>query len=137
METIEGLERIILGLADKTRLRIINLIGSRALTVNEVTSTLGLAQPKVSRHLAYLRETGLVDTRRDGKHIYYSLSTRNGSTPLVKAAMEALASISGEVSLMQERPVEFARHKQESSSHISGEPNMYGPATNEIETFLL
>lgn len=61
-------------LADRTRLRILNLLRGREVCVCYFVEILGETQPKVSRHLAYLRRVGLVATRRDGKWIHYSLA---------------------------------------------------------------
>ena len=65
--------------ADETRLRILSLLSSGELCVCDIMSVLAVPQPKVSRHLAYLRRHGLVDTRREGQWIYYSLSKPTGS----------------------------------------------------------
>jgi ArsR family transcriptional regulator len=70
---IAEMENFFLGLADKTRLRILNLIGDNEICVCFFTETLQEPQPKISRHLAYLRRAGVVQTRRDGKWIYYRL----------------------------------------------------------------
>jgi ArsR family transcriptional regulator, arsenate/arsenite/antimonite-responsive transcriptional repressor len=59
--------------ADRTRLRILNLMRRREVCVCYFVEILGETQPKISRHLAYLRRAGLVRTRRDGKWIHYSL----------------------------------------------------------------
>lgn len=61
-------------LADETRLRILNLIGQRELCVCHIVEALGLGQSKVSRHLAHLRNAGMVIDRRDGLWMYYSLA---------------------------------------------------------------
>jgi len=61
-------------LADETRLRILNLLIRRELCVCHITDILGLGQSKVSRHLAHLRNAGLVVDRREGLWIYYSLA---------------------------------------------------------------
>ena len=61
-------------LADRTRLRILNLMGERELCVCYFVEILGASQPKVSRHLAYLRKAGLVNVRRDGKWMHYSIA---------------------------------------------------------------
>jgi ArsR family transcriptional regulator len=58
-------------LADPTRLRLLNLLASGEICVCELTDTLRVVQPKVSRHLAQLRRAGLVETRRDGKWVHY------------------------------------------------------------------
>jgi DNA-binding transcriptional ArsR family regulator len=60
-------------LSDANRLLIITELAKGELPVNELTHKLGLHQSNVSKHLAFLRETGLVNTRRDGVSIYYSL----------------------------------------------------------------
>lgn len=59
--------------SDRTRLRILNLLTQEELCVCEILRILKLPQPKASRHLAYLRKTGLVETRRSGQKIFYSL----------------------------------------------------------------
>ncbi len=61
-------------LADETRLRLlILLIEAPELCVCEFTQALALSQPKVSRHLAILREAGLLQDRREGLWVYYRL----------------------------------------------------------------
>jgi ArsR family transcriptional regulator, arsenate/arsenite/antimonite-responsive transcriptional repressor len=67
------METMFLALADRTRLRLLNLMADEEVCVNYFTEALRESQPKVSRHLAYLRNAGLVDTRRQGKWIYYSI----------------------------------------------------------------
>jgi ArsR family transcriptional regulator len=60
-------------LADRTRLRLINLIGEDEVCVCFFVEVLKLNQPKISRHLAYLRRAGVVSSRREGKWIHYQL----------------------------------------------------------------
>ncbi len=60
--------------SDSTRLRLLNLLAQREHCVCEFQSILRVPQPKISRHLAYLRRSGLVQTRRTGKMIHYSLA---------------------------------------------------------------
>jgi ArsR family transcriptional regulator len=61
-------------IADETRQRIMSLICCREMCVSDVVEELGdVSQPTVSHHLQILRQAGLVDTRRDGKQIYYTL----------------------------------------------------------------
>lgn len=61
-------------IADQTRLRILTLLSQRELCVCQLVDVLGEGQSKVSRHLAHLRNAGLVIDRREGLWIYYSLS---------------------------------------------------------------
>jgi DNA-binding transcriptional ArsR family regulator len=70
MERVEGIFK---ALADGTRLRILNLLLQEDACVCEVGSALGLPQPLVSRHLAYLRNAGLVLDHREGMRVRYSL----------------------------------------------------------------
>lgn len=60
--------------ADPTRLRILNLLIEGEVCVCDLCNVLGEIQPKVSRHLAYLRRAGLVEVRRDGKWILYRIA---------------------------------------------------------------
>ena len=60
-------------LADQTRLRLINLIGDDEVCVCFFAEVLKINQPKISRHLAYLRRAGVVSARREGKWIHYRL----------------------------------------------------------------
>jgi ArsR family transcriptional regulator len=62
-------------LADESRLRIINLLlYSGELCVCDIQDVMGFTQTKVSRHLAYLRRAGLVDDRRQGFWMLYSVA---------------------------------------------------------------
>lgn len=67
------LERFFQALGDKTRLRILNLMGDQEICVCYFVEILGSPQPKISRHLAYLRSAGIVGARRDGKWIHYRI----------------------------------------------------------------
>lgn len=67
------MEKLFLALADKTRLRILNLIREDEVCVCYFTEVLGESQPKISRHLAYLRNAGIVSARREGKWMNYSI----------------------------------------------------------------
>jgi ArsR family transcriptional regulator len=60
-------------LADRTRLRLLNLIADREVCVCYLVEILRQGQPKISRHLAYLRKAGVVAARRDGKWMHYRL----------------------------------------------------------------
>jgi ArsR family transcriptional regulator len=62
-------------LADPTRLRIINLMGDQEVCVCFFVEILETNQPKISRHLAYLRRAGIVAARREGIWMHYRIST--------------------------------------------------------------
>lgn len=67
------MENLFLALADKTRLRLLNLMREDEICVCYFTEVLGVSQPKISRHLAYLRSTGIVSVRREGKWMNYKI----------------------------------------------------------------
>lgn len=67
------METFFMALADKTRLRLLNLMRDEEVCVCFFTEVLGESQPKISRHLAYLRSAGLVEARRDGKWMHYRI----------------------------------------------------------------
>lgn len=71
---IRDLAQLFKILADETRLRILEMLGRRKeLCVRDLWERLGQSQPAVSHHLGLLRTAGLVDTRHEGKHIYYRI----------------------------------------------------------------
>jgi ArsR family transcriptional regulator len=75
-------------LADPTRLRLLNLLAEGEVCVCDLHGTLGLDQPKVSRHLARMRQAGLVEVERNGKWMHYRLA-RHGD-PLVRNVLAGL-----------------------------------------------
>jgi ArsR family transcriptional regulator len=64
-------------LADRTRLRLLNLMDGREVCVCYFVEILGQSQPKISRHLAYLRRAGIVAARREGKWMHYRIVVPN------------------------------------------------------------
>ena len=67
------LVRLFAALADTTRLRLLNLMDGREVCVCYFVEILRQGQPKISRHLAYLRNAGIVTARREGKWVHYSI----------------------------------------------------------------
>jgi ArsR family transcriptional regulator len=65
--------------SDRTRLRILNLLRRGEVCVGDLVKVIGVPQPTASRHLAYLRRAGLVQTRKSGLWAYYSLASAKGS----------------------------------------------------------
>jgi len=66
-------ERFFRALADRTRLRLLNLLGREEVCVCFLVEILRTNQPNVSRHLAYLRQAGIVVARREGKWMHYRI----------------------------------------------------------------
>ena len=69
-----NMELLFRALADRTRLRLLNLMGGDEVCVCFFVEVLKTGQPKISRHLAYLRRAGLVAARREGKWMHYRVS---------------------------------------------------------------
>lgn len=85
-------------LADETRLRIVQRLASGEARVVDLTGELGLAQSTVSKHLACLRDCGLVDYRVEGRQSFYTL-TRPELMDLLQAAEGVLAATGSAVAL--------------------------------------
>ena len=75
-------------LSDPTRLRLLNLLAQGEVCVCDLHGTLGIDQPKVSRHLAQMKRAGLVEARRNGKWMHYRLA-RHGDA-LVRHVLAGL-----------------------------------------------
>ncbi len=69
-----NMELLFKALADRTRLRLLNLMGEDEVCVCFFVEVLKTNQPKISRHLAYLRRAGVVAARREGKWMHYRVS---------------------------------------------------------------
>ena len=95
-------------LADPTRLRLLLLLNQEELSVAELSGITQLAQPRVSTHLARLKEAGLVSDRRDGVFVYYRIASaiadpgleelwhllrQNTDDPLIQQDLERIAQI--------------------------------------------
>jgi ArsR family transcriptional regulator, arsenate/arsenite/antimonite-responsive transcriptional repressor len=68
-----NVERFFQALGDNTRLRLLNLMDEQEVCVCYLVEILGGPQPKISRHLAYLRSAGVVAARREGKWMHYRI----------------------------------------------------------------
>jgi ArsR family transcriptional regulator len=98
-QPLNQLETLFKALADSTRLRILGLLLTGEVCVCHIHDSLRITQPKASRHLAYLRRAGLVDTRRQGLWIYYRLS--DSSDPVVRTIRQAVTHVMGHVDVIR------------------------------------
>lgn len=87
------LDRVFKALADPTRIRILGLLASGEVCVCHIHQSLRLSQPLVSRHLAYLRRSGLVEGRKEGLWVYYRLATRRDD--LTRNLLDAVYHVVG------------------------------------------
>ena len=86
---------ILKAFAEDTRLRILRLVSSQEFAVTELVAILGVRQSRVSRHLAVLRNAGLVRDRREGNWIYYRLSAGD-LPPFARAVWDAIRCQQGD-----------------------------------------
>jgi ArsR family transcriptional regulator len=100
--TLAGKEQLFRALADRTRLRLLNLLAGQELCVCYFIEVLQTSQPKVSRHLAYLRRSGLVSARREGKWIYYRVTTPADSFS-ARILCETLEGLAGDPQMQRDR----------------------------------
>src|SRR5580700_2324069 len=86
--------RLFAALADPMRLRLLNLMRGREVCVCYFVEILQQSQPKISRHLAYLRNAGVVSARREGKWMHYSIErpTDPGAATILDAALTSFAT---------------------------------------------
>jgi ArsR family transcriptional regulator len=81
-------------LADPTRLRLLNLMNGREVCVCYLVEVLREGQPKISRHLAYLRRAGVVSARREGKWMHYRIEqpANERAAAILEATMKSFES---------------------------------------------
>ena len=96
------MELLFRALADRTRLRLLNLMAAGEVCVCFFVEVLGESQPKISRHLAYLRRAGVVAARRDGKWMHYRISTP-ADTHAARVFAEVVAWLGEEQGMRQDR----------------------------------
>src|SRR4051794_29240502 len=100
--TSEALETLFQALADRTRLRLLNLMSGGEICVCFFVAVLDELQPKISRHLAYLRDAGLVHARREAKWIHYSITPP--AHPVARKVFEpVMASLDGDREMQRAR----------------------------------
>lgn len=88
IQPLAEMEGLFKALADATRLRILGLLLTGEVCVCHIHESLKIPQPRASRHLAYLRKAGLVETRRDGLWIHYRMATL--ADPVLGAIADAV-----------------------------------------------
>ncbi len=104
------IDRMFKAFADVTRLRILHLLTRGELCVCDLMETLALPQSKVSRHLAYLREAGLVRQRKEGLWRHYALTEPEGK--FHAGLIACLRGCFGEVAVLQRDLAVLKRRKR-------------------------
>lgn len=84
-------------LSDRTRLRLLNLMDGREVCVCYFVEILAQSQPKISRHLAYLRRAGIVAARREGKWVHYKIviPANTGAAKILRETLAVLREDKG------------------------------------------
>jgi len=131
-DALSDVENLFLALSDRTRLRLLSLIGRAEVSVGYLCDSLGQSQPKVSRHLAYLRSAGLVSTRRDGKWIYYKIKP-----PANISGQALLANALNWISGDQDLPLSLTENSGDEVTVFVSETSESPFIPNELEVFLL
>ena len=142
---LSQMETLFLALADKTRLRLLNLMRDDEVCVCYFTEVLGESQPKISRHLAYLRNAGIVSARREGKWMNYKIEMPE-SAFAARALQNTLAWLEAQ-SEMRAEYEKFADVCRSAEAPVTiiraptpktfAEANIIYQAKEELETFLL
>jgi ArsR family transcriptional regulator len=96
------LEIFFRALADRTRLRLLNLIGGDEVCVCFLVEIIGPNQPNISRHLAYLRKAGIVGARREGKWMHYRI-VEPQNPPLQTLLRDVRAAIKKDPEMAKDR----------------------------------
>src|SRR6201994_4173074 len=86
------MEQFFQALGDNTRLRLLNLMGEQEVCVCYFVEILDAPQPKISKHLAYLRKAGIVSARREGKWMHYRIvmPPHVGATQILRQTLASL-----------------------------------------------
>jgi DNA-binding transcriptional ArsR family regulator len=126
-------------LSDKTRLRMLGLMANGEVSVGYLSDATGESQPKVSRHLAYLRDCGIVKTRRDGKWIYYAINEPDdhGMANVLAAAINAFGSAANSIRPGQVSPGIDHNADQSGNDVAYAEADMGRERPADLDVFLL
>lgn len=95
------MERLFRVLADRTRLRLLNLMSGQEICVCYLVEVLKTNQPKISRHLAYLRNSGIVEARREGRWMHYRIAIPQDAA-LAQILKQVLVGLSEDATLQQD-----------------------------------
>jgi len=104
---LDNVDLVFRAFSDRTRLRILNMLRTGETCVCDLVRVLDVPQPKVSRHLAYLRRAGLVDARKDGLWMHYRL--KPAATAFHKSLLDCLSCCFGSVPELAKDVAELGR----------------------------
>lgn len=144
-DVLSELETFFTALADKTRLRLLNLMREGEICVYFLVEVLEESQPKISRHLAFLRNAGIVEARREGKWIHYKIAEPKDdfaaqmlrNTLLWLDSQEKMRLEYEKLAIVCRLTDKQVTINPPSPSNISVSRNMRRNHSEELETFLL
>lgn len=143
--TLAEMEALFMALADRTRLRLLNLMREGEICVYFLVEVLEESQPKISRHLAFLRNAGIVEARRDGKWIHYKIAEPKDdfaaqilrNTLLWLDSQEKMRFEYEKLAIVCRSTDKQVTINPSPLSNISASRNMSRNHSEELETFLL
>jgi ArsR family transcriptional regulator, arsenate/arsenite/antimonite-responsive transcriptional repressor len=109
-EAVGSVDLMFRAFSDRTRLRILHVLQDGELCVGDIVAILRAPQPRVSRHLAYLRKANLVVARKSGQWSHYSLAP--AKTVFHRKLLECLARCFGEVPEIKSDAVRAAKIRE-------------------------
>lgn len=139
---LSAMEALFLALADKTRLRLLNLMRDGEICVCFFVEVLNESQPKISRHLAYLRGAGIVEARRDGKWMHYRIIVPKNdfAAQVLRETLVWLDSqekMQGEYKKLTEVCCSLIKTTEVPKENAYGKSRILLQRKQELETFLL
>jgi ubiquinone/menaquinone biosynthesis C-methylase UbiE len=119
-------------LSDPTRLRIVSLLEKDELSVNELQEITRMGQSRISTHLGLLQESGLVDSRKEGKRTFYKLqAAANGSNEVMRLAVKGAKELPEHASDQINLKRILNRRREQAQvyfNHVAGRfDRVYGP----------
>ena len=91
--TLKRLRQILKALAEDTRLRIVNILQYKELTVKDICTILRVKQPTISKHLVRLRLLRIVRDRREGNYVYYGLFRDSGNGKIARSILSKFKNL--------------------------------------------
>lgn len=139
------MQTFFIALADRTRRRLLNLMREHEICVCYFTTILDISQPKISRHLAYLRSAGIVSARREGKWMHYHIDEPKDfyAAQILQDTLNWLRADNQmqrdyeKLSLLGSSPNVPIAVSRAPKPNTLRKTNMTSPPREEIETFLL
>jgi ArsR family transcriptional regulator, arsenate/arsenite/antimonite-responsive transcriptional repressor len=117
-----GIDLMFRAFSDRTRLRILSLLRKREFCVGDIVEILQVPQPRISRHLAYLRKAALVTVRKAGIWSYYSLAPAQAA--FHRKLLSCLGNCFSEVPQIQADQVRAAEIKKSGGCCPSSKPTL-------------